>query len=250
MSGSTTPLAAGFPPRGHADWLEKVTADLRGGDPSRLVSRTEDGIEIAPVYTEGSLLRIPARVERPVERVVRIGAEANGRIAEVAAHHLDRGAGGVLLDLSTPGHSDGLAADPTDWNDVFEELEGRGGLHLRAHANQVGHARAWLESSAFGKREGCSLGLDPYRVAALTGSFDDLEEAVAGAARLAAEAIDHPAAPRAFDLDADPYSGAGATTATITGRGRIGRTANPRREGQSPRRAGTGHCIPWSRSRS
>ena len=43
------------------------------------------------------------------------------------------------------------------------------------------------------------------RVAALTGSFDDLEEAVAGAARLAAEAIDHPAAPRAFDLDADPH---------------------------------------------
>lgn len=217
MSGSTTRLGAGFAPRSQADWLERVTQDLKGADPARLSSRTEDGISVSPLYASGEFLSVPPRAAGSVERVSRIGSEANGRIAEVISRELGQGAGGVLLELSTPGHSDGLAAEPADWDAVLEAIGAEGALHLRAHADQLAHARAWLESGAFAKRRGSSLGLDPYRGATLAGDFDALTDAVTGAARLAAEALDHPAHPRAFDLDSAPYSGAGATTSQSVG---------------------------------
>lgn len=217
MSGSTNRLGAGFAPRGVADWREKVTQDLKGADPERLRSKTEDGIPVEPLYTSGEFLQVPPRQSDAVERVSRVGAEANGRIAEAIAHELGHGASGVLLELSTPGHSDGLDAEPADWDAVLEALPKGGALHLRAHSSQLAHARAWLESSALKSHASVSLGLDPFRTAALTGTFDDLEGAVSGAARLAAEAIDHPAHPRSFDLDSGPYSGAGATTVQAVG---------------------------------
>lgn len=217
MSGSTTPLAAGFAPRSYADWEAQLARDLKGADPQRLRSQTEDGIEVAPLYAAGDFLEVPPRATGEVERVSRVGAEANGRIAEAVAYAFSHGSTGVTLELSTPGHSDGLGAEPTDWDAVFEALAVEGAVHLRAHANQLGHARAWLESAAISRRSDVSLGLDPYRVAALTGSFEELDDAVASAARLAAEALDRRAQPRAFDLDAAPYSGAGATTAQSVG---------------------------------
>ena len=217
MADSSSSLAGGFEPRSHADWLNLLEKDLKGRDPSRLRTRTGDGIEIQPLYSEGEVLRLPPRATREIEHRARIGAEANGRVAEAIEYEFRHGATGLILDLSTPGHSDGLDAEPADWAAVLGSLELPGSLHLRATADSLAHARAWLESATLNSCAGCSLGLDPFRIAAATGDLDGLPEALEGAARLAAEAITHPSRPRSFVLDAHPYSSAGATTAQSVG---------------------------------
>jgi methylmalonyl-CoA mutase len=217
MAGRNAPFGAGFVQRNLADWQALVEKDLKGGDPERLVTTTEDGLRIPPLCTEGELLQVPPRAESAPERLARIGAEGNGRVAEAISYALNHGATGILLDLSTPRHSDGLAVDPADWDSIFAELGDSGSLHLRANAGGIAHARAWLESEAFGQRTGCSLGLDPFAVATLTGAFDELAAGLAGAAELGAEALNHRAHPRPFVLDAAPYAGAGATTAQAVG---------------------------------
>jgi len=217
MPDSSSSLGGGFEPRGKVDWLNLLEKDLKGQDPARLRSSTADGIEIEPLYCDGEVLRLPPRVPGDIERRGRVGAEANGRIAEAIDYEFRHGATGLILELSTPGHSDGLAAEPADWAAVFGTLELPGTVHLRATGDSLAHARAWLESATLDSCAGCSLGLDPFRVAAATGDIQDLPDALDGAARLAAEAITHPARPRAFVLDAHPYSAAGATTAQSVG---------------------------------
>jgi methylmalonyl-CoA mutase len=217
MADSSSSLGGGFEPRTQTDWLELLDRDLKGRDPARLRSRTGDGIEIQPLYSEGEALCLPPRASGEIERRGRIGVEANGRIAEAIDYEFRHGTTGLILDLSTPGHSDGLAAEPADWAAVFGSVELPGTLHLRATADSLAHARAWLETATLDACAGCSLGLDPFRVAASTGDFQDLPDALDAAARLAAEAITHPARPRAFVLDAQPYSAAGATTAQSVG---------------------------------
>ena len=212
MNDPGTSLGGGFDPRDIADWQALIGDDLRVGDPARLVSRTEDGLEVRPLYTSGDFLTAPPRAAETVRRLGHIGAEANGRIAEAVTEELGHGATGVFFELSTPAHSDGLAVEPADWAAVFDAVQAEGSFHLHATADVLAHARAWLECG-MGNRTGCELGLDPFRVVTRSGDFDGLDESLASAARLGAEALTHPARPRAFALDAQPYSSAGASCA-------------------------------------
>ena len=116
MAGRNARLGAGFAPRNLADWQALVERDLKGRDPGRLVTTTEDGVHLLPLCTEGELLQVPSRAGTAPQRLARIGAEGNGRVAEAVAYALDHGATGILLDLSTPRHSDGLAVEPADWD--------------------------------------------------------------------------------------------------------------------------------------
>lgn len=216
MSEPHTPLAAGFEARGSSDHAALLEKDLEGADPAGLVTRTADGLAIRPLYTEGEFLRAGDRARDPAERLAVIGSESNGRLLESIDHALDHGATGVLLKLSAPGRVEGLAAEPADWAEVLADAAD-GPLHLRATADALAHARAWLEAPGLATRPGCSLGIDPFAVAARTGRFDELEDALSGAARLAAEALNHPARPRAFVLDSEVYDAAGATTGQAVG---------------------------------
>jgi methylmalonyl-CoA mutase len=209
-------LAEGFAPRGADDFEALLQEESAGASPSRLASPTADGILIDPLYLEGAFLCSGGRGSEEVEVLGIIGADGNGRIAEAIDHAMEHGAGGVLLQLSAPGRPGGLAAEPADWGSVLEAVT-QGRLHLRPAADSMAHARAWLESAGLSDREGCSLGLDPFAQAARTGNFDDLAEDLAGAARLGAETLTHPARPRAFVLDSEPYVAAGATTAQAAG---------------------------------
>src|SRR4051794_9576295 len=51
MADDPLPLAAEFPPADEARWRKAVESALKGGDfDKRLVSRTYDGLRIAPLY--------------------------------------------------------------------------------------------------------------------------------------------------------------------------------------------------------
>ncbi|MBU2581861.1 MAG: methylmalonyl-CoA mutase subunit beta [Alphaproteobacteria bacterium] len=78
MSADILKLASDFPPSGEAQWRELVAKALKGGDfEKRLVSRTADGIAVAPLYGRrsnatavvgeraGQPWRISARVDHP-----------------------------------------------------------------------------------------------------------------------------------------------------------------------------------------
>ncbi|MEZ5906705.1 MAG: methylmalonyl-CoA mutase family protein [Geminicoccaceae bacterium] len=77
MSDTKLALAADFPPADPAAWRELVEKTLKGADfAATLVSRTDDGIEIQPLYT-----RSPARPGLPGSPPYLRGATASGQVA-------------------------------------------------------------------------------------------------------------------------------------------------------------------------
>jgi methylmalonyl-CoA mutase len=112
-------LAADFPRPAHEDWLRLVDKALKGGDfERRLVSRTADGIRIAPLYTRADALAATGAAMpglAPYTRGIRAADAAGWDIRQpcaepdpVAANAaiLDDLAGGatsVLLHVAAPG---------------------------------------------------------------------------------------------------------------------------------------------------
>lgn len=216
MSETDSFLGAGFGARDLADWQALVAGELDEAARDRLVTRTEDGIGIQPLYADGAFLQRPARASRKVARLSSPPAAPAGQLHSAIDAELASGSTGVLLELSTSGHTGGLAIDSSDWAELFGALEQEGTLHLRATAHAVAHARAWLECG-MGGRSGCDLGLDPYADATRSGDFAGLADALGAAARVGAEALLHESQPCAFVLDAQPYTGAGASTGQAVG---------------------------------
>ena len=66
-----------FEPASHAQWLKLVDKVLKGGDfEKRLVTRTADGVRIAPLYTRVDALTGADRLrpERPPSRAGPVGS--------------------------------------------------------------------------------------------------------------------------------------------------------------------------------
>ena len=151
------PLAAGFPPADQDAWLALVDKVLKGGAFDRLVSRTDDGITVPPLYTRdaspGSLDEAGFPGSAPFTRGAHAAprphglwdvrsvvdhpdpAEANRRAltdlergvtslrvawGPASAADLDRRLEGVYLDLAPVVLEPGL--DPTDAADALEAL--------------------------------------------------------------------------------------------------------------------------------
>lgn len=205
-------MGGGFDPAVLADWEDLL---VRAGDVAR-ARTTEDQIVLAPLSCTGAFLGIPERATGRVERLARVALVPGRRLAEAIGHELDRGATGVLLALPAPERRDAIEVEPTEWSSILPAIGPVGTLHLRAETQQLAHARAWLEAD-LGGRAGGDLGLDPFGAATANGNFDDLADALAAAARLAAEAASHRLRPRAFALDSCAYARAGATTAQAMG---------------------------------
>src|SRR5262245_59915679 len=96
-------LAAEFPPATHAQWLKLVDGVLKGAPfDKKLVSRTYDGLSIAPLYGRDAAAqpvaaRAPAAPWQIVQRVDHPDpAAANAE----ALHDLDNGATGLSLVLA------------------------------------------------------------------------------------------------------------------------------------------------------
>lgn len=121
----TLDLASGFGAPSEGAWLKLVEKTLKGAGPETLISRTRDGIEIAPLYREGPAAPVrkapPVDATRPwdIRATIRHPdpAKANAQILE----DLEGGAASVLVKLDPKGRS-GVAVGSKD--DLARVLNG------------------------------------------------------------------------------------------------------------------------------
>ena len=108
------PFAAGFARPSEEDWRKLVDKALKGAPFERLVSRTADGVEIAPLYPRDASGRPPvARAEPgPWRALTRIDHPDAAAGAEQARADLEGGAAGLSLVFAGArnAHGFGLAA--------------------------------------------------------------------------------------------------------------------------------------------
>ena len=233
MSESPT-VAEGIPLATREQWLAEVRRvllprDPEGGDDAfaeafdrRLVTRTEDGIEIRPLYTaadapaldalpgQAPFLRSAHAAPRPWEIRQRVAPGAAG----AAVAELESGATGLLVEL--PGSDDAGAALASALDGVLLDLAP---VSLATEPGDAGLAGArallglWEERGIAAEDRRGTLGIDPLGAWLRTGGATDLAAGLAEAATLVAEA--GAAAPRARVVVADGslWHDAGATDA-------------------------------------
>lgn len=104
MSNSSgfTPFAVGFPAVSDDGWKKLVDKALKGAPFERLISRTADGIEIAPLYPRNVSGRLPLSraTAGPWLALTRIDHPDAGLAAEQARADIDGGANGLSLVFS------------------------------------------------------------------------------------------------------------------------------------------------------
>jgi methylmalonyl-CoA mutase len=243
MFDPSTPLSDDFPPADIGTWREKAAADLKGRSLDKLVGRTDDDIELQPLYTRADMLPA-AELGLPGAPPFRRGTLPLGRalegpdvrsVIEVAdpeqarrqlEEELARGASSALLRIATrttqgwtrgirlesPARLEALVAkvDPTEH-----------AIYLNAGGAGLDVARAWLEIS---KKRGVQpealqggLGLDPISALAQSGELPlSLEDALTEGTALAKDLDAHPQL-ACFQVDAGFAQHAGATTAQTLG---------------------------------
>jgi methylmalonyl-CoA mutase len=123
----TVPLAADFEAPSSETWRRLVEKSLKGADPSGLISRTYDEIEIAPLYpVEGAAPLRPARAasgdpERPWDLRAAVDHPDPARANAVSLKELAGGAASLLVRLD-PSAMDGAAV--ADQNGLARVLDG------------------------------------------------------------------------------------------------------------------------------
>jgi methylmalonyl-CoA mutase len=215
-----TPLAADFPAPTREDWLKLVGEVLRDGDiDERLLSRTADGLIIAPLATR------PARAGG-VRWTPRSGpwdirqrhAEPDAKLANAAIlEDLEGGVGSLLLQVAAPGQA-GLDYGRTAFAEALSGVPLKAcAVALDARENTLdaaGSLIALWRDAGLGEAERIGFfNLDPLGVLARTGTlYYPPERACALAARFAGDCRDMPHA-RALLADGRPYHEAGASEA-------------------------------------
>ena len=210
--------AGGWPAASADDWLAEVERTLRGGELVDLISKTRDGIEMHPLYTEGP--GRPAAVgsvgsgDRPAKgwdvRQHHEVAAGDDSVAFRRALEWDLAGGAVSVELDLPADVGG---------DGLDRL--LGGVDLAAtplalapHA-ELSLAEVLLSGATLrggGLAPGSSLGLDPVGEWTRSGRRADCARAAAWAASAALGPRT-----RAFQVDAVRYADAGATEAQALG---------------------------------
>lgn len=224
-------LAAEFSPATHEQWLRGVEAVLMKGRPDagpdafaeafrrRLVHRTEDGIEVRPLYTADDGVPDPGRpgfapfvrgaAAAPSSWEVRqrVWIDAEG---SAARHELESGATGVWIDQS----------ETLDVDELDRVLDGvlldLAPITVSA-PDAVASARALVElwdrrSIAPEQRRG-TLGVDPVGRHARSGGASDLDAEIKEAVEMAAEVLVVAPRARTIVVDATTWHDAGATDA-------------------------------------
>lgn len=228
MTPSLT-LAASFDPASRDRWLDEVRRVLLRANPDatdadferafskRLVSETDDGIEIAPLYTQDDVvggLPLPGQAPylrgshtspRPWEIRQRVWPDAEG---STAVQELESGATGVLLTLDGPDElAAALQGVLLDLAPVSLSVDGMAGQVAAASALLA----AWDAVPADG-RAGC-LGLDPMGAWARSGGGFDLRAAMDQVAEVVRTARTHAPGVRVVVVDGTVWHDAGATDA-------------------------------------
>lgn len=226
------PLATGFTQASREAWMALVDRAIRGADfEKKMVSKTDDGLRIEPIYTPADALAHAANAipgAAPLTRgthSVQIGLGWDIRqyhcgtdpkaINAAILEDLNGGTTSIALEM---GGSNGLtiSADAltTALDGVMLDLCP---VTLVAHENAPAAAEAlvaiWDKQNLLkGQRRG-GFGYDPLGTLAVFGTFSKLiDDALTDAAALIASAQDMPGV-TALSADGHPYHCAGATEA-------------------------------------
>ena len=171
-------FAAGFPAVAEADWIRLVERALKGGSVDRLVSRTYDGISIAPLYARATGRAPLASAHRGAwDMLARIDHPHPGDANAQALTDLENGATGLHLVFRNGegAHGFGLPCDAEAVDRVLESIvlqtgvpieidAGRDAAEVARHVATIVEARG-LEPSALQVH----FGLDPVGDAARGG---------------------------------------------------------------------------------
>jgi methylmalonyl-CoA mutase len=169
MSHEPFSLAAEFPAATETEWRKLVDAALKGADfDKRLVSRTYDGLKVAPLYPRSHAAPVAGRAAAPWQVMARVDhpdpAEANRQ----ALTDLENGATGLTLVYggAAGGYGYGIDGKPETIARVLD------GVFLDAVAIELdlstAHRDAGASLAAYVKRRGVDpkttnirFGLDP-----------------------------------------------------------------------------------------
>src|SRR5437763_9574551 len=130
MSKAEFPLADEFPQARREDWLELVSAALKGAPFETLVSKTYDQLEIEPLYPrKGNAQPVPGRVPGTAWQILQRVDHPDPAAANAqACHDLENGASGlsVVFAGASGAGGYGIAASEAAIARLFE------GVHLDA----------------------------------------------------------------------------------------------------------------------
>src|SRR5579884_723564 len=163
-----------FPPTTEADWRRRVAAALRGAPFETLVSTSEDGFPIAPLYQRkvGPRAGRPGGPWRVLARVDPDAAAANAQALE----DLGNGADGLEIVFAGAGgaYGYGLAAsDPASLDRLFGDVRFRA-MRIELDLGPAGEAAArsiaeHIRRESEPHRADIGFGLDPIGLVALSG---------------------------------------------------------------------------------
>ena len=239
MFDPTRPLTDDFEPADIGRWREKAAADLKGKPLEKLVGRTDDGLEIRPIYTRDDQVA-PTMIGLPGAPPFRRGTRPLGRSLEGpdvrsvvenadprrAKHQLEedlhRGATSVLLRIATRsahGWTPGVRLESTaglkDLLDAVDPIATP--VHLDAGGAGVEFAQTWLatleERGVHPAAVRGSLGIDPIGTLARDGEVPGSVESLLSQGAALTHDVEGLPNLRVFTVDPDFVHHAGATTA-------------------------------------
>ena len=181
-SAATDPLgiAASFPAPTRDDWLALVASALRGAAfDSKLVTKTDDGLRIEPLYERARQARpIAGRAATsPWQILQRVDHPDPAAASDEARHDLENGAGGLCVVLAGAIGSRGYGLDPSEaaMRCLFDGLTADLGTAIEfepgPHAQQ---ASKWLadllvRGGTPPERTAIRFGIDPLGTMAVNG---------------------------------------------------------------------------------
>lgn len=229
-------LAAEFPQAMREDWLKLVDKAIKGGDfEKRLVSKTADGLKVAPIYTRAEevasateALPGAAPLTRGTEAAVRdlgwqihqVNAESDASTANAQIlEELDGGVHGIVLQVESPGQFGIRLKSANDFATVLTGLYlDLAPVQLKVALAGAPVARDFLAAlPLIGAKPGTTqafLNLDPIGKFGRYGHLGrPLEDAVSEVLAVAAEARKSEPNIRVVRVDGTIYHEAGATEA-------------------------------------
>lgn len=236
-------LTDDFDPAGLDTWTEKTTADLKGRPLEKLTGRTDDGLEVRPLYVRADAVP-PTMIGLPGAPPFRRGTRSLGRALEgpdvrsiVEApdpetaranlrDDLERGATSVRLRIASPtahGWTPGVRlASPLDVVDFLADVDPASvPVWIEAGTRGIDVAGAWIgaleERGVHPAAVMGGLGLDPIGTLARDGEIPESAESFVNRATAVAHDVAHVPRLAVFDVDPDFAHHAGATTAQSIG---------------------------------